>query len=121
MVLIRHVSVEHHDFAGLNLAHAGDEGEQGGLADAIGPDQSRHALGRNIEGEVVERERLSVAVRYALDPGDNGCWSLAGKLHLQVRAGQGTLGSVRTKAKPAHTRLHRTMVFIQDLRGRPGA
>ena len=72
MVLVRHVSVEHHDLAGLNLAHPGDEGEQGGLADAIGPDQPRHALGRNIEGQVVERERLSVAVRYALDPGDDG-------------------------------------------------
>src|SRR4029077_6571251 len=59
MVLIRHVAVEHNDFAGLNLAHASDEGEQGGLADAVGPNQSSHAPGRNLEGEVVQRGRLS--------------------------------------------------------------
>ena len=105
MVLIRHVSVEHHDLAGLDLAHPGDEGEQGGLADAIGSDQSRHALGRNIEREVVERERLSVAVRDALDPGDDGvghCGSFTSS-----SSGQGILGSVRTKARP------RTPVFTE--------
>src|SRR6476646_9435674 len=63
MVLIRHVAVEHNDFAGLNLAHASDKGEQGGLADAVGPNQSRHAPARNLEGEVVQRELISVAVR----------------------------------------------------------
>ena len=68
MVLVRHIAVEHHDLAGLNLAHPGDEGEQGGLADAVGPDHPHHAVGGNIEGQVVERERLSVAVGYALDP-----------------------------------------------------
>ena len=91
MVLVRHVSVEHHDLAGLNLAHAGDQGEQGGLADAVGPDQSRHALGRNIEGQVVERERLSVAVRYAARSWRQMViWSLR-KLHLKL-VGPGDLG-----------------------------
>ena len=103
MVLVRHVSVEHHDFAGLNLAHPGDEGEQSGLADAVGPDQSRHALGGNIEGEVVERERLSVAVRYALDPGDVALL-IAGSFTASS-AGQGIFGSVRTNPSP------RTPVF----------
>src|SRR5262245_62889927 len=50
---IRYVSVKHRDLAGLDLAHPGDEAEQGGLADAVGPDHSHHAAGRNIEGEVV--------------------------------------------------------------------
>src|SRR5208282_2073766 len=103
MLLICHVSAERHDFAGLNLAHASDEGEQSGLADAVRPDHSRHAIGGNIEGEVVERERLSVAVRYPLDTGndrDGHCGSLTAS-----SSGQGILGSVRTNPRP------RTPVF----------
>src|SRR5271167_4593193 len=101
MVLVCHVSAERHDFAGLNLAHAGDEGEQSGLADAVRPDQSRHAIGGNIEGKVIERECLSVAVRYPFDTGnDSHCGSLTAS-----SSGQGILGSVRTNAKP------RTPVF----------
>jgi hypothetical protein len=72
MALFRHVPVEHDDLAGLDLAHAGDERQQGRLADAVGSDHSYHALGRNLEGEVVEREGLSVAVGYPIDLGDNG-------------------------------------------------
>lgn len=65
---IRRFSVEDHDFAGLDLAHPGHQGEQGGLSNAVGPDHSHHAIGRNIEGEIVEREPLTVAERYPLDP-----------------------------------------------------
>src|SRR5262249_6678920 len=100
---IGHVSVEHRDFAGLDLAHPGDEAEQGELADAVGPNHSHHAIGRNIEGEVVERERLTVAVRYPLDPGDNGVrhWGS----FTTSSSGHAILGSVRTKPRP------RTPVF----------
>ena len=103
MALIRHVAVEHRDFAGLNLAHPGDEGEQGGLSNAIGPDQSRHTLGGNIEGQVVERERLSVLVCYALDPCDRGLAHYGS--FTASSAGQGIFGSVRTNPSP------RTPVF----------
>ena len=113
MMLIRHVSVEHHDFAGLYLAHPGDQGEQGGLADAIGPDHSHHTLGRNIEGQVIERERLSVAVRYALDACDEAPWSLR-KLHLQFCwPGDFRIGADKTKS--ANARLHLAMVLVEDL------
>src|SRR5262249_31502178 len=100
---IRHVSVEHRDLAGLDLAHPRDEAEQGGLADAVGADHSHHAACRNIEGEVVERERLPVAVRYPLDPGDDGVrhWGS----FTTSSSGHATLGSVRTKPRP------RTPVF----------
>src|SRR6266481_540387 len=100
---IGHVSVEDRDFAGLDLAHPGDEAEQGGLADAVGPDHSHHAPGRDIEGEVVEGERLAVAVRYPLDPGDDGIrhWGS----FTTSSSGQAILGSVRTKPRP------RTPVF----------
>src|SRR5262249_14332312 len=100
---IRHVSVEHRDLAGLDLAHPGDEAEQGRLADAVGPDHSHHAIGRNFEGEVVERERLTVAVRYPLDPGDyavSHCGSFT-----TSSLGHVSLGSWRTKPRP------RTSVF----------
>src|SRR5262249_56221980 len=100
---IRHASVQHRDFAGLDLAHPGDEAEQGGLADAVGADHSHHAAGRNIEGEVVEREPPPVAVRYLFDPGDNGVrhWGS----FTTSSSGHAILGSVRTKPRP------RTPVF----------
>src|SRR5262249_47433489 len=100
---IRHVSVEDCDFAGLDLAHPGDEAEQGGLTDTVGPDHSHHAAGRNIEGEVVERERLTVAVRYLFDPGDNGIGHWGS--FTTSSSGHAILGSVRTKPRP------RTPVF----------
>src|SRR5262247_1503260 len=98
-----HVSVQHRDFAGLDLAHPGDEAEQGGLADAIGPDHSHHAAGGNIEGEVVEREPPPVAVRYPFDPGDNGIGHWGS--FTTSSSGHAILGSVRTKPRP------RTPVF----------
>ena len=99
MALIGHVSVEHHHFAGLDLAHAGDQGEQRGLADAIGADQPNHALGRNIERDVIERERLAVSVRHPLDTGDCGFAHCGGSFTASSE-GQVTLGSVRTKPRP---------------------
>src|SRR5262245_42800211 len=100
---IRHVSVQHRDVAGLDLAHPGDEAEQGGLADAVGPDHPHHAIGGNIEGEIVERESLTVAVRYPLDPGDDGIrhWGS----FTTSSSGHAILGSARTKPRP------RTPVF----------
>src|SRR5262249_53632759 len=103
MRAVRHVSVQRPDFAGLDLAHPGDEAEQGGLADAVGPDHSHHAPGRNIEGEVVEREPPPVAVRYPFDPGDNGVGHWGS--FTTSSSGQAILGSVRTKPRP------RTPVF----------
>ena len=98
MGAVGHVSVEHRDFAGLDLADAGDQREQRGLAHAVRADHPDHALGRNIEREVVERERLSVAVRYPLEPGDNGIGH-CGSFTLSS-SGQAILGSVRTKPSP---------------------
>src|SRR5262249_62269716 len=103
MALIRHISVEDGNVAALDLAHPGDKGEQSRFADAVGANQPPHALSRNIEREVVERERLSVAVGDPLDPGDNGvghCGSFTAR-----SSGQRILGSVRTKPRP------RTPVF----------
>src|SRR5262249_23589796 len=103
MRAVPHVSVQHRDCAGLDLAHPGDEAEQGGLADAVGPDHSHHAIGRNIEGEVVERERPPVAVRYPLDSGDNGIGHWGS--FTTSSSGQAILGPARTKPRP------RTPVF----------
>ena len=87
------------------------EREQGGLADAVGPDQSRHAPGGNIEGDVVERERVAVAVRHPLDPGDNGVGH-CGKFHHEL-GGPSDLGIGAHETEAAHTCFHRPMVFIQ--------
>jgi len=48
-----HVAAEHFDRAALDPACAGDEREQGGLADTVRADQADHAGGRNGEIEVV--------------------------------------------------------------------
>src|SRR5260370_22924120 len=103
MALVRHISVEHRNFASLDLAHPGEEREQSGFADAVRAEQPDYAVGGNIEGEVVERERPPVAVGYPLDPGDNGvghCGSFT-----TSSGGQAIFGSVRTKPRP------RTPVF----------
>jgi hypothetical protein len=102
---VRHVSVEDRNLAALDLAHARHKREQRGLADAVRPDHPDHAPSGNIEREVVERDRFSVAVRDALESGDDvvgHCGSFA-----TSSSGQGILGSVRTKPRP------RTPVFIK--------
>jgi hypothetical protein len=53
MLGIAHAATQGEDFAFLDPAHTGDQPEQGGLADAVRPDQPRHAAGGDIEGEVV--------------------------------------------------------------------
>ena len=88
-----------------------DEREQGGLANAVGPDQPRHALGGNIEREVVERERFSVAMRYALDLGDEG--AVIVEASPQARRATGFWD--RCARNPGRgPRLHNTMEFIQN-------
>src|SRR5262249_33513103 len=54
--------------------------------------------GRNIQADIIERERLFVAVRYALDLGDNGVGHSG--IFTASSAGQGVLGSVRRNASP---------------------
>ena len=58
--------------AGLDLAHAGDQPEQGRLADAVRADESSHPTRRDLERHVVERDGLAVAVRNAFEPGGDG-------------------------------------------------
>ena len=53
---IRHIAVEHEDAAGLDLARAGNDGEQRRLADPVGADQPDHAAGREGDRDVVERD-----------------------------------------------------------------
>ena len=52
---IGHVAVQHLDPAGLDLAGAGDDGEQRRLADTIGTDQSDDAAAGNVERHRIER------------------------------------------------------------------
>ena len=44
-----HVAVEDQNASGLDLSRARDQAEQRRLADAVGPDESGHAPGRNLD------------------------------------------------------------------------
>src|SRR5215831_8839500 len=100
---IRDVSIENGHLAALDLADAGHKPEQRRFANAIRPDHPDHAMGGNIERDVVERDRFSVPVCYALDPSDDGVrhWGS----FTTSSSGHAILGSVRTKPRP------RTPVF----------
>src|SRR6185437_6149820 len=62
--------VEDKNLAALNYLHPRDEPKQGGLANAVRPDHADHDARRNVDGDVSERNRCAVAVRYGLDPDD---------------------------------------------------
>src|SRR5262245_66138184 len=103
MAGIRDVSIENGHLAALDLADAGHKPAQRRFANAIRPDHPDHAMAGNIERDVVERDRFSVPVRYALDPSDDGVrhWGS----FTTSSSGHVILGSVRTKPRP------RTPVF----------
>ena len=68
--LVGDVLVEDDDLALLNLLHPRDEPQQRGLADAVRPDHADHDARRNVDADVVERDRRAVPVRYVRDPSD---------------------------------------------------
>ena len=69
MRLHRHVAAQRLDVALLNLAHAGDQAEQGRLADAVRSDQADHAFGGDLQAHVIQRGAVAVALRNPFDPG----------------------------------------------------
>ena len=72
--LVLEVSIERPHLAGLDLAHAGDEPEQGRFADAVRADESGHPARGNGDRHVIERDGLAVAMRDAFERGgDGGC------------------------------------------------
>ena len=97
---------------GLDLAGAGNDGEQRRLADAVGSDQPNHAPGRKSECDAVEGRGLAVTLSDVLDAPDSrpgrrsggatfsghcviGVGMLGGALGCRL-VGQATEGSVRT-------------------------
>ena len=57
---IAHVAVEHPHPALLQLARAGDQRQQAGLADAVRADQANHATGWQVDAEIVQCAGLAV-------------------------------------------------------------
>ena len=81
--------------------------KQGGFADAVGPDDAHHLARRNVNRDIVQRDRRAVSVRHSLDPSEDRARSLW-QLDLQVfRPGGSPL--VRTIPRP------RTPVFTRRL------
>jgi hypothetical protein len=70
---IADVSAQHIHGSDLECARAAHETEQGRLADAVRPDQPRHAAGRDLEVDAVERERLAVAMGDTPEPRGGAC------------------------------------------------
>ncbi len=76
---VRQIAVEHDNLAALDGAHAGNQRQQGGFADPVGPDHPHHLARRNFNRDVVERNGRPVMVRDIGEPSDNGvghCGSL---------------------------------------------
>ena len=64
-----HVAVEHLHLARLDAPGPGQQGQQGGLAHAVRPDETDHAPCRDVHADIVERGDPLVAVGEALDLG----------------------------------------------------
>src|SRR5215471_5067080 len=62
-----HVSVEDHNLPGLNAAGARNDCQQGGLADAVGPDESYHAATWDFDRDTIEREPHAVSMGQIFD------------------------------------------------------
>ena len=77
--------------SGLQSAYAGDQAQQGRFADAVRPDQADHAAGRNVERDIVERDRFTITLGDARDAADGSvgvvhCGSLTCRLAGQSEA-----------------------------------
>ena len=58
----RDVAAQHFDAAVLQRFRPGDQSEQRRFADTVGPDQTDHAAGRNVERQSVQRPRPPVGM-----------------------------------------------------------
>ncbi len=110
MALVAHVAAQHMDIAILDDMGAGDEGEQAGLAHAIGSDQADHPPARYVEIDAAQRLRLAIMEADAGQADDridrrraDGVglvhWTArdpSGRARTASEAGQATPGSIRT-------------------------
>ena len=90
----------------LDRAGAGDQRQQARLADAVRADQPDHAAGRQVEGDVVERQRLAVAQAEPRSRTSGAAPAAPSRWRCRVgfmaaaspadRSGQGSRGSSRT-------------------------
>jgi len=66
---VGHVAAEHGHPARLDPLRSGHQPQERRLADPVGADQSHHAPGGDLHGQVAERRHVAEAVR---EPGDRG-------------------------------------------------
>src|SRR5215471_12253772 len=67
MCSVGHIAAEDRDAALLNDPNAGDQPQQGRLADAVRTDQADHATSWDLNAHVVERDRRPIAMGDVLD------------------------------------------------------
>src|SRR5262249_26194791 len=67
--LVSHVAVKYCDAPLLDDPHARDQPQQSRLADTVRTDHTDHAVGRNINRNIVERSRFPILVGNVLDLG----------------------------------------------------
>src|SRR5262245_46967276 len=102
-----HITAKHRDTPLLDDANTRDQPQQSGLADTVRTDHADHAVGRDINRNIVERDRFPVPMGNMVDLGYDAIRHQGrhqGSFTARL-SGQATAVSVRTKPMP------RTPVF----------
>ncbi len=82
------VAAQHLDTALLHFPRAGQQRHQAGFAHAVGADQAHHAVGGNIQAEIVEGKVVAIAqtdILHADDGLRQGCRCSLRQLDLKLR------------------------------------
>ena len=90
--------VEDDNLAALNDLHPRDEPQQRGFANAVRPDHADHDARRNVDRDVSERDRRTIAVRYVLDPGDGLAGHFASGVLVSAALLSGVFGAVGSRS-----------------------
>ena len=84
MAGIGHVATEHVDGAGLKLARARNQAQQGRFADAVGAEESDHAAGGDLHRHGIEGPRFPIEMRDPRHAHNHGAHAGHGSSGLQV-------------------------------------
>src|SRR6516164_1397656 len=86
--LVGHIAVKDRYTALLNNSNAADQRQQCRFADTVGTDQADHTASGDLNRNIVERNGFPVAMRHALDFGDDAvghCGSFTARGGVSLR------------------------------------